>query len=257
MSYTIKFKKNNLYESEYVDLKIDDNNNVHQDSVIRKIRNCITNLENTYNIKCNQCDYDNYLNEILEYKDFNKKSELLIRLIFIMNLYSKNMDRNEPYLLYLIYKIIKLKAQNFRNDNNANNDNNGNKFYEEQCNKLNNNLLDCYEGDQIVCIDGRIARIFQTLEIGFLSLWEYKEKITDTLLYFINNLIKKNNSYRNLCNKNILSENERLQLWLMNYELIKFLNKKFNREYIKPDLLCYKVIKAILLSIYKELFLYE
>ena len=120
MSYTIKFKKNNLYESEYVDLKIDDNNNVHQDSVIRKIRNCITNLENTYNIQYNPCNYDNYLNEILEYKDFNEKSELLIRLIYFIDLrleeinltkHSSIIDSNNKTIMALyqipFFKFIK------------------------------------------------------------------------------------------------------------------------------------------------------
>ncbi len=223
--------------NEYGDLQINDANNVHQNSVKKEIEKSIRMLETKYNMSESNMTEDcelNVLDEMVNCELLCDKTKNLLHLIFWMKIYSKTYSRQEQYLVILIWNIIKNSKDNIE--------------------LFNTNLLDCYQDDNILCIDGRIARLFQTIGLNFISLWEYKEQITDIILYFINGLSDKNKRYKYLSNKLNLNDNENAELWLMNYELIKYLNKIFYDKYIKSNILDYNVLKNILLVNYKELF---
>lgn len=223
--------------NEYGDLQINDANNVHQNSVKKEIEKSIRMLETKYNMSESNMTEDcelNVLDEMVNCELLCDKTKNLLHLIFWMKIYSKTYSRQEQYLVILIWNIIKNSKDSIE--------------------LFNTNLLDCYQDDNILCIDGRIARLFQTIGLNFISLWEYKEQITDIILYFINGLGDKNKRYKYLSNKLNLNDNENAELWLMNYELIKYLNKIFYDKYIKSNILDYNVLKNILLVNYKELF---
>ena len=230
MKYIITFKQNKNFETNhYADFKIDDDNNVHQNSVKKKISKNIQKLEQKYDRTIN------YQQEMNNCDKLSERSKILINLIFLMNIYSKTYKRYECYLLSLIWNIVKVDDKKILN--------------------LDKNLLDCYIDNKIVCIDGRIARIFEAIGLHFVSLWEYKEQITDILVFFVNSLIIKNKRYNILLNKQQLNEEETLELWLINHKLIKYLNKIFTKKYIETNILDYNVLKTILLINYKELFI--
>lgn len=230
--YIISFDKP-IYSNEYADLSVNDKDNVHQNSVKKKILKHIRLLQSKHklNTKDNQTIYENLLN----HGHISDLSKNIISIIYDMNLYSKYHNEHEFNLLRLVWLDIENNKSKI-------------KLFDE-------NLQDCYDKSKdIVCLDGRISRVYQTLGINFVSLWEYKEEITNTLLYFVNKLMEKNKCYKYLCQKLELNVEEKKKLWQINYLLVLQLNKIYTEKYLKPDIIDYKVLKKILIENYKELF---
>ena len=229
MKYILKFR-NKIFTNEFSDLLANDKDNVHQYTIQRKILKKIKELENNLNCEIN---IEETIEKITNNEQLDKQSKYLVELIYNMNLYSNIFKKREPYLLCLVWLNLK------------NND----------ILLFNRNLLDCYNiNNNIECLDGRLARIFQTLKIKFITIWTYKEKIIDSMLFYINSLKCINEDYKRLCDSLYLDDNDKFKLWMINYQLVSFLNKKFTNKYLKTKKLDYQTLRNILISNYKELF---
>ena len=265
-------KQQNYKNSEYTDLTKYDNNNVHQNSITNIAQNFLLKLCNEIKLPENYKEniiksLNNKINEEinLEIKDDNEdkneieyiniidnkfneflsnSSKLLMNIIFQMDLKYDPLDMSESeILLYIIHHI-----------NNLNNDK------DISIKKLNNCLENCFESydetNSISCLEGRIIKLLECLNITYIPLWVYKERIVSTILYYHNKLLEYNNLYKHLyyLDNDKLSQKEKSILMLINYRLISHLNKKLTDIYVKTNIIDSKILANIILNVYKELF---
>ena len=162
---------NDIYSIPLYDLKdnmIDDNHNVHNITIKRLIKSKLTLIKSKLNlIKSNKFNLNKFNLNSFKLNKFNLD---LINTIIELNITYHGIKEID-IINYVIYTLSLLNNENkFLLFNEALNDI---MFYDEDGN-IN-----------LHCIEGRVARYLQCLDIHFMPFWYIKDQITNIIINII------------------------------------------------------------------------
>lgn len=244
----------NIPLDDQPDLDINDRHNVHNITLKRTCANIIKYLQDTDTDTNKSKTGLNILNELIELCQSTQntiKNKALICLTQVKNMdctYNSLIKIKESEVLRLIWNRIMLIENNDTRN--------------QVIDLLWIQLSDCINyGNVLHCTEGRIMRYLQVLEhqldFHLKPLWLFKQEITNVVPKIRDKILSKlPQSYVDLYNTIDLDDCD-LQDKLL-YEkikncIIKNLNNKFNKDYIKHNLLTQQELDSFTTPLYEHI----